>query len=139
MKQNICFIKEHVGSEFALLPFKTTSILMKKDLLKSQVQWINMILCTNSINSDLSPCTIVHSTNADYNFHCCMPFGSYCQVNDEPAPSNNTTKRTTGTITMNTRGNTQGGYNFMSLVTGKLLPKRHWIELPITDDVITHV
>jgi hypothetical protein len=119
VERNICLIKEHVCSKLASLPFETMPIIMKKELLKNQVQWINMVPHSNGINNNMSLHPIIHGTQTDYNVHCRIPFGSYCQINTEPDPSNTTTLRIIGAIAMNNQGNRQGGYNFMSLSSGK--------------------
>ena len=139
VERNIRLIKERVRAAMADLPYKILPNLMKKALLKLQVQWLNMIPRANGISKILSPRTIIHGTTPDFNVHCKIPFGSYCHVNDEPAPSNTTTPRTQGAIAMNNDGNIQGGYNFLSLSTGKELIRRDWTEIPITKDIIKQV
>ena len=139
VERNIRLIKERIRAAMADLPYKILPNLMKKALLKLQVQWLNMLPRGNGISPTMSPRTIVHGTTPDFNVHCKVPFGSYCHVNDEPSPSNTTTPRTQGAIALNNDGNIQGGYNFLSLATGKELIRRHWIEIPITKDVIKQV
>ena len=40
---------------------------------------------------------------------------------------------------MNLTGNIQGGYNFMSLITGNKLDRQQWDVIPITNSVIKAV
>jgi hypothetical protein len=42
----------------------------------------------------------------------------------------------TGAITLHPTGNRQGGYYFMSLITGHRLIRHHWTSLPMPKDVI---
>jgi hypothetical protein len=47
--------------------------------------------------------------------------------------------RTTGTITLRPTGNTQGGYYFYSLGTGRRLNRNQWTPLPMPAEVIDRV
>ena len=40
---------------------------------------------------------------------------------------------------MNPTGNIQGGYNFMSLITGNKLDRQQWDVIPMPDSVIKAV
>ncbi|HEY9815833.1 MAG TPA: hypothetical protein V6D20_08560 [Candidatus Obscuribacterales bacterium] len=40
---------------------------------------------------------------------------------------------------MRPTGNSQGGYYFYSLQTGRILNRNHWTELPMPAEVITRV
>jgi hypothetical protein len=44
--------------------------------------------------------------------------------------------RTTGAIALRPTGNTQGGYMFYSLTTGRCLSRNQWTMLPMPPDVI---
>ena len=68
-----------------------------------------------------------------------IDFGTYVQVDDEPDPTNTNTTRTTGAISLNSVGNEQGVYYFMSLMTGERLNRRSWTILPMGRDVIARV
>ena len=47
--------------------------------------------------------------------------------------------RTIGAICLGPKGNIQGGYNFMSLVTGEKINRRQWTALPVPAEVIEQV
>jgi hypothetical protein len=47
--------------------------------------------------------------------------------------------QTSGGIALRTTGNLQGGVYFMSLDTGKIINRAHWIELPVPVEVIKRV
>jgi hypothetical protein len=48
-------------------------------------------------------------------------------------------KRTIGAIALRPNGNSQGGYYFMSLSTGRRIDRQTWTELPMPSDVIDRV
>ena len=75
----------------------------------------------------------------DYSKHCRFPFGSYVQVHDEPSPTNSTTARTVGEITLGPTGNLQGGYKFQNLRTGKKITRQNWTHFPMPSQVIERV
>jgi hypothetical protein len=135
----ICVIKERIRCKLLSLPFAGMPKLMKKHLFLHVVSWLNMFPRRGGISDTLSPRAIIHGTNPNYDTMCRVPFGAYCQVHDEPSPSNTTTPRTTPALALNARGNLQGGYNFISLETWQLLTWRQWTELPMPPEVIVDV
>ena len=69
----------------------------------------------------------------------CIPFGCYCQVSKEGAPRNSMLARTEGAIALGPSGNVQGGQKFYTLITGKVVVRRQWTKLPMTDAVIARI
>ena len=114
-------IKEHIRSIMASLPFVYYPTLMKKHLFQHVVTWLNMFPRKGGISDHLSPRTLVTGTTLTFKNYCRVPFGTYCQTHDEPKHTYAPTSRTTGAIAMNAQGNKQGGYNLLSLNTGRLL------------------
>jgi hypothetical protein len=55
--------------------------------------WLNSFPTTGGISTTLSPRAIIAGTNIDYNKHCKLEFGQYCQTHEEhdnsmpPVPS----------------------------------------------------
>jgi hypothetical protein len=47
--------------------------------------------------------------------------------------------RTTGAIVLRPTGNAQGGYYFLSLLTGQQLNRNRWTELPMPAEVIDRI
>jgi hypothetical protein len=47
--------------------------------------------------------------------------------------------RTTGAIDLCPTGNSQGGFYFYSLNTGRVLRRNHWTTLPMPGEVITRL
>jgi hypothetical protein len=67
---------------------------------------------------------------------CRAPFGAYCETQKENTPTNSMLTRGTPAICLGPTGNFQGIYNFLSLVTGLLIKRRHFTKLPIPQPVI---
>lgn len=132
-------IKERIRCIYASLPFTFIPTIMKKQLFRHIITWLNMFPRKGSISDNLSPRIIVTGTTLNFKHHCRVPFGTYCQIHDEPSPSNTPTPRTSGAIALNAQGNQQGGYHFMVLATGKLVTRRSWTELPMPQEVIDRV
>ena len=75
----------------------------------------------------------------DFKKHLKLQFGQYCQVHEDETVTNTQRPRTAGAISMGPSGNTQGGFKFLSLKTGKKLVRRNWDALPMPDSVIARV
>lgn len=100
---------------------------------------LNQIPATNGVSRLMSPTTIMTGRpSPDYNA-LSTEFGAYAQVIEDNNPSNTNKTRSTGAIALNPTGNTQGGYYFMSLVTGKRLSQTQWEDLPMPGGVIARV
>jgi hypothetical protein len=63
----------------------------------------------------------------------------YCEVHDEPSPSNTITHRTHEAIALGPTGNLQGSMKFNSLDTGRVLKRRSFAPIPILDRIIAKV
>lgn len=111
--------------------------IMIMKLTKSVLFWLNSVPPTNGISSTQSPRQIVTGHTIDYNKHCRYHFGEYVQTHEEHNNSLNT--RTIGAIALRPTGNHQGGYYFMSLVTGRVVNRLHATKLPMPIEVITRV
>ena len=88
---------------------------------------------------NISPRILMTGIKLDYSKHCCLPFGSYVQVHDDPITTNPPTSRTVGAITLGPTGKLQGGYKFLNLRTGMKITRRNWTHLPIPIEVIERV
>ena len=101
--------------------------------------WLNVFSRKEGVSNIFSSHGLIRRRQLDYKVHCTVPFGAYCDVHDEPSPSNTSTIRTTGVIALVPNGNLQGGYFFMSLRTWKKLSRRRWTDLHVTDEIIRKV
>ena len=78
-----------------------------------------MFPARNGVSKTISPSGIVTGRPyPDYNL-LSSELGSYMQIFEHNDPTNTTKERTTGAVTLNPTGNTQGRYVFMSLTTGR--------------------
>jgi hypothetical protein len=75
----------------------------------------------------------------DFKKHCWAPFGLYCEVHDEPAPTNNMVSRATPAIVLGPTGNLQGTYKFFNLLMGLKIKRRSFTPYPMPDSVIRTV
>ena len=71
--------------------------------------------------------------------HCKLSFGTYCEVHDEPAPTNTMVTHSTPAIVFGPTGNLQGTNKFFSLAMGKKVKRRVVMPYPMPDSVIKKV
>lgn len=89
-----------------------------------------------------SPRELVLRLREDYTKHCRVLFGSYCEVHDEPDPSNLMQPRTHLANALGPSGNLQGSVNFYSLDTGFVLRRRNLftaLPTPTPESIIKKV
>ncbi len=104
------------------------------------VLWLNAFPLKNSgVSANLSPRELVIRHKLDFKKHCRAQFGSYCEVHDEPVPTNSMISRTTPAIVLGPTGNLQGTYKFFSLTTGKKIKQRQFLPYSMPDTVIARV
>jgi hypothetical protein len=130
-------VKERVRCIYNTLPFKRMPGKMIIEMVSHSVFWLNMFPPSDGISKTLSPRTLVVGLNVDYNKHCRLEFGEYAQVHEEH--DNSMVTRTTGAIALRPTGNSQGGYYFLSLSTGRRLNRNHWTPLPMPAEVVNRV
>jgi hypothetical protein len=92
---------------------------MIAEMVYASVFWLNMLPAADGVYTTLSPHTIIAGLGLDYAKHCRLEFGTYVQVHEEH--NNMMATCTTGAITLQPTGNTQGRYYFYSLTTDRLL------------------
>eukprot|EP00957_Ditylum_brightwellii_P176820 13468791-Ditylum_brightwellii.AAC.1 len=107
--------------------------------MKFVTMWLNAFPPKDRILQTLSPRAIMHGTTLDVSKHCTIPFGSYCQVHEDPNHFNNMIEQTTGAICLGPIGNLQGGYRFLNLNTGRCINRKQHTSLPMQADVIQQV
>ncbi len=99
--------------------------------------WLNVYPPKDGISRHINPRELITGVKIDFNKHIRAEFGEYAQVHEE---HNNTMQtRTTGAIATKPTGNSQGGYWFYSLTTGRMLDRRRWTPLPMPTDVIDRI
>ena len=130
-------VKERARGIYNILPFKTgLPRLMIIELLHFSVLWLNAFPVKSGISTIYSPRELVARQRLSAKRHCRTPFGTYCEVHDEPTPSNTMEPRTSEAICMGPTGNIQGSYKFYCLRTRQRIVRRRWTELPMPRRII---
>ena len=139
IERRIRLIKERGRGILNTLPFKKMPRVILIELIYHVVLWLNAFPCKSGISDTLSPRELVYRHRLDFAKHFRAPFGSYCEVHDEPAPTNNMVSRSVPAIVLGPTGNLQGTYKFFSLATGKKIKRRRFTRYPMPDSVIRKV
>ena len=103
------------------------------ELAKYACYWLNAFPASQGISNTLSPRTLVTGEMIDFNRHCKFEFGQYVQTHEQH--SNSMSPRTVGAIALRPTGNRQGGYYFMSLVTGRIINRNHATIVPMPEGI----
>jgi hypothetical protein len=130
-------IKERTRSIWNTLPFSKLPNRMVIEIVKGCVSWLNMFPAQDGISKIHSPRTIITGLQPDYEHHCRIEPGSYAQTHEQH--DNTMRTRTIGAIALRPNGNSQGGYYFLSLTTGRRIDRQNWTELPMPNEVIDRV
>jgi hypothetical protein len=83
--------------------------------------WLNNFPSATGISTQFSPRELILRHRLKYKQHCRTPFGAYCKVHEENAPTNSMQPRSTTAIFLGPTGNIQGSYYFFSLMNGTLI------------------
>jgi len=108
VKRKIRLIKERGRGILNTLPFKKMPQLMLIELIYHVVLWLNAFPANSGVSETLSPRKIFYRHKLDFAKHCKSPFGSYCEVHDDPVPTNSMMTRSTPAIVLGPTGNLQG-------------------------------
>lgn len=128
-------LKERVRGYWNTLGFKLPSAVLIS-LVYHCVTTINMFPKASGLCGNLSPRELFTGMKVDFNRDCKIQFGQYVQVHEENMPTNSMDTRTTGAIALDSAGNAQGSYNFLSLDTWRVIKRRAWTVLPMPKEVI---
>ena len=139
VERKIRVVKERTRGTMATLPFKHVPRRMKIELVYFGVFWLNAFPTKSGVSRQFSPRELVPRLKADYAKHCRVLFGSYCEVHDEPSPSNSMKPRTHPAIALGPSGNLQGTVKFYSLNTGLVLRRRKFNLIPMPDAIKARV
>jgi hypothetical protein len=91
------------------------------------------------VSETLSPCEIVYRHKLDFAKHCKSPFGTYCEVHDDPTCTNTMATCSTPAIELGPTRNLQGTYKFLSLAAIKKVKQHAFTPYPMPDLVIKKV
>ena len=87
-ERGIRTIKEHARGLITTLPFEHIPQRMKIEFIYFCVLWLNAFPVKSGISSSHSPRELMVHWKLDYKRHCRVQPGTYCEVHDEPIPSN---------------------------------------------------
>ena len=136
-ERRIRVVKERMRSYIAHSKFERWPIVMISKLAEFVVFWLNAFPVDRGISRLLSPYTIMTGLTVNYSVHCRFVFGEYVQTHEEH--DNSMAPRTIGAIALGPAGNVQGGYEFMSLSTGRVIRRNTATKIPATDEVFAAV
>jgi len=139
IERRIRVIKERCRGIICTLSYAQIPRIMLIYLLHHVVMWLNNFPAANGISDRFSPREILQHNKLDVKRHCLAPFGSYCEVHEDNAPTNSMKSRGLPAICLGPMGNIQGTYSFLNLSTGLVIKRRRFVELPAPDSVIQRV
>lgn len=140
IERRIRIIKERARGFLATLPFKRLPKRIVIELLHFVTMWLNSFPVSSAgISQKWSPRELLRRQKFDAKLHCQAPFGSYCEVHDEPTPTNSMQRCTSPAICLGPTGNLQGSYKFFCLTTGQKLTRRKFTEIPMPHSIIDTV
>jgi len=123
-------------SHLAASGIKRYPRVLKRSLVIDCARQLNLFPHADGVSPVFGPLTLVTGIQPDANLHCRVPFGAYCEVNDEPSPSNTETPRTTPSLALGPHDLIHGTYWFLSLRTGERLHRDDWRELPMNTEIV---
>ena len=99
----------------------------------------NQLPVKDGISDRISPLGIVLGYPLP-NYNCLkLYFDTYVQAYDNPKRTNTTDTRSVGAIALSMTPSASGAYDFMSPQTGRIIHRKHFTVLPITEALITQV
>jgi hypothetical protein len=112
--RRIRLVKERRRGILNTLPFKKMPQVMLIELI-----YLNAFPTKTGVSKVILPREILFRQKIDLVKHCQAVFGSYCEVHDEPTPTNTMVTQATLAIVLGPMGNLQGTYKLYNLATGK--------------------
>ena len=136
-ERRIRTLKERCRSICNTLPFTRLPGMLVVQMVSACNFWLNVYPPKDGVSRQINPRELITGIKIDFNKHIRAEFGEYVQVHEEH--DNSMQPRTTGAIATRPTGNTQGGFWFYSLTTGRMLDRRRWTALPMPQDVIDRI
>ena len=129
-------IKERMRAILSSLPYELPLKLLKwlvafVVLLKNQVP-------VTGAGTNFSPRELFTGMKSDARTALRIAFGVYVQV-VEPEMDNSLKPRTKGALALYPTGNDQGSVKFFCLSTQKVITRTSWVELPLSEEVISYI
>lgn len=139
VERSIRTIKERQRATVHGLPYKRVPTVLCRALIQFTVRCLNMFPAPNGVSDTLSPLTIMTGYPTPSYDNLKIEIGAYAQVFEENNPTNTQKARTMGAIALNHLGHDSADMQFMSLLTGEVITRTSWEEMPITDLAIARV
>jgi hypothetical protein len=118
-ERSIRTIKDRTRCTVQGLPFQKFPRILTKAIVEVANRSLNQFPAKDIASSTMSPLTILTGRPRTNFADLKLELGQYVQVFEDNDPSNTNKTRTTGAIALNQSDNAQGGYTFLSLVTGR--------------------
>ena len=138
-ERTIRTVKERIRGLLATLPFSHVSKQMKIEFVYFVILWLNAFPVKLGISQTISPRELLMRWRLDYKKHCRVQPGTYCEVHDEPVPTNTMAWRSHEAIALGPTGNLQGSVKFYCINTGWVLKRPSFTPMPMPDRVIKQV
>ena len=139
IERSIRTLKERTRTTCHGLPYRCHPTQLTVANVRYNNTWLNWEIAKDGASKTISPRTIIWGDSSDYNTHCRIELGSYCEVYEPRQITNTQAARTIKCIALYPTNNAQGGYKFLSLNSGKVVTRNQWVELPVSDEVIREV
>ena len=117
-ERTIRTLKECTRGLLATLPFENMPRRMKIEFVYFMVLWMNAFPVKSGVSDKISPRELLLRWRLNYKKHCRVEPGTYCEVHDEPTPTNTMTPRTHEAIALGPTGNLQGSVKFYCIHMG---------------------
>ena len=91
VEREIRSVKDKTRSCRTTLPFTIMPFLMVLACCKYQVYWMNMFPRTDGLSTLYGPRIFMQQHHPDYKTMCKLEFGAYCEIHNDPKPSNTMT------------------------------------------------
>jgi hypothetical protein len=121
------------------LPFTHIPKRMKIEFVYFMIPWMNAFLVKSRILPTILPPKLLMWWRLDYRKHCCVPLETYCEVHNEPTPTNRMALRTHEAIALGSTGNLQGSVKIYFINMGRVLKRCSFTPMPMSDRVIRRV
>ena len=121
------------------MPYRRYPRVMIQYLIQDTVKPMNYLPATDGISDHISPLTMVTGRGAPDYRKMKIDFGAYAQVFEENQVTNNQDTRAIGCVALASYPNDNGKFPFLNLNTGRVIHRRQFTEIPITDLVINRV
>jgi hypothetical protein len=138
-ERTIRTLKERVRGLLNTLPFENLPRQMKIKFIYFMVLWMNALPVKSGVSEKISPRELLLRWRLNYKKHCRVEPGTYCEVHDEPTPTNTMAPRTHAAIALGPTGNLQGSVKFYCITTGLILKRCSFTPMPMPDHVIQRV